>query len=553
MSDNLGQGERKQDERWIEARRRAEILDGMRGQVRAAAVRDAVEELGVSRATFFRMLRRYRADGRTSSLLPRRPGPTAPHRPFAPALLRIVERHFDGLYATRRKPTLTRFWREVAADCRAEGIAPPSLRRLGRWVEGRDQATLLARREGTDKAERVYLATPDSLTASRPLEIVQIDHTLVDLIVVDPATRRPIGRPTLTLAVDVASRMALGFHLALDPPSLTAVALCLTHAVMDKTRWLAARSMPTDWPSRGFPERILVDNGAEFHARAFLAACHEHRIGLDYRPPGTPRFGGHIERLIGTMMGAVHLIPGSTFSNIAERGDLDAEAQAVMTLPELETYLALEITGVYHAREHRALGLAPSAAWSAGLGAVPPRLPADPRRFLIDFLPRETRTLRRDGVHLFQIRYFADALRRWMGRVKEVQVSYDPRDLSCVFVRGDAGRARGMEILEARPADRTRPAIALWEHRAALRALREDGRRSVDEGLIFATILAQRTLVDQAVRRTRAARRQHARRGAPGGPLIDAPVVRALEPPTDDPERIPLELPYYPVEEWDER
>ena len=131
---------------------------------------------------------------------------------------------------------------------------------------------------------------------------------------------------------------------------------------MDKSHWLAARGINTDWPAHGIPKAIYVDNGAEFHARAFGLACAEYQIDLRYRPPGTPRYGGHIERLIGTMMGAVHLLPGSHFSNIFERGDLDAEAEAVMTLAELETWLALEITGSYHVRVHSALGTTPAAA-----------------------------------------------------------------------------------------------------------------------------------------------------------------------------------------------
>ena len=103
---------------------------------------------------------------------------------------------------------------------------------------------------------------------------------------------------------------------------------------------MAARGIGTDWPARGIPKAIYVDNGAEFHARAFERACSEYQIELSHRPPGTPRYGGHIERLIGTMMGAIHLLPGSHFSNIFERGDLDAEAEAVMTLHELEIWLA---------------------------------------------------------------------------------------------------------------------------------------------------------------------------------------------------------------------
>ncbi|MFT0860364.1 Mu transposase C-terminal domain-containing protein [Ancylobacter sp. G4_0304] len=530
-------------EAWAQGRHRAEILSNLSKHLGDAEVRDALNALGVSRATLFRWLKRFRQDDRTSTLLPRRRGPNAGMQPLDPVVLTIVEQHFRKLYATRRKPTLTRFQQEVAADCQLQGLQPPSIRRLGRWLKMKDQADLMRRREGAGKSEAVFLATPGGLEAAAPLEILQIDHTKVDVTVVDPVTRLPIGRPTLTLAVDVNTRMAMGFYLSLEAPSLAAVALCLTHAVMDKTAWLTSRGIVAAWPAHGIPGTIHVDNGAEFHARAFERACGEHRIDLSYRPPGTPRFGGHIERLIGTMMGAVHLIPGSHFSNIDERGDLDPEAEAVMTLRDLERYLALEIIGSYHARIHKALDLPPAAAWQARIGDVTVRVPSDPRRFLIDFLPFEQRTLQRDGLHLFHIRYWSDELRWLMGRDRQrLTVKFDPRDLSCVFV------ATGQGYLEARPADRTRPPIGLWEHRAAVRALREKGREAVDEELIFSTILAQRSLVDEATRLTKAMRRDVARRAhlAPDR-IID--VTPEVGPNKDEK---PLQLPYFAVEEWED-
>lgn len=528
---------------WTVARRRAEVLAGLPERPSAERMRDAMATLGVSRTTLYGWLKRFRENPHISTLAPRRRGPNSGIRPLAPDVLVIVERHFGGFYATRRRPTLTRFWKEVAADCRRDGLAVPSIRRLRRWVDGRDRAKLMRQREGKGKSEPVFLATPGGLEAAEPLGIVQIDHTRMDVTVVDPVTRLGIGRPTLTLAIDVNTRMAMGFHLSFEPPSLTAVALCLTHAVMDKSVWLAARGIETEWPTRGIPRIIHVDNGAEFHASAFERACEEHGVELQYRPPGTPRFGGHIERLIGTMMGSVHLIPGSHFSNIRERGDLDPEREAVMTLRELETYVALEITGAYHAGIHKALEKPPVAAWRARIGEVAVRMPDDPGRFLIDFLPAERRVLQRDGLHLHHIRYWSDDLRRHLGRSSEkFTIKYDPRDLSLVFVRVGDG------YLEARPADRTRPAIALWEHRAALRTLREEGRRAVDEDLIFSTILAQRALVDEASRTTKATRRDLARRPKPSTPkMIDI---------SPNPERlaadVPLVLPYFEVEEWDD-
>lgn len=537
------------DQDWEEAEFRARVLADLPEQLSESDVEWAMRQLDVSRATVFRLAKQFREDARTSALLPSVPGPKPGMQPMEPAIEAIVTYHFKALYATRRKPTKTRFWREVAADCKAKGLAPPSIRRLGRWLDLKDQAKLMARREGKDKAERRHLATPGALTAARPLDIVQIDHTRADVTVVDPVTRRPLGRPTLTVAIDVNSRMVLGFHLSLEPPSLLSVALCLTHAVMEKTHWLTARGINTDWPAQGIPRAIYVDNGAEFHARAFGMACAEYQIDLRHRPPGTPRYGGHIERLIGTMMGAVHLLPGSHFSNIFERGDLDAEAEAVMTLDELETWLALEITGSYHARVHSALETTPAAAWAARADAAERRLPVDPRQFLVYFLPSEQRVLQRDGFHLFHIRYWSDELRWLMGReARKYTLKYDPRDLSRIFVVTDEG------IIEARPADLTRPAITLWEHRAARRALREAGRRSVDEELIFRTIEAQRDLVDSAERQTKAIRRHQARRAhLEPRPMID------VTPDEEAPEAIPApesggnalkDHPGFYVEEW---
>jgi len=249
------------------------------------------------------------------------------------------------------------------------------------------------------------------------------------------------------------------------------------------------------------------------------------------------------------MMGAVHLLPGSHFSNIFERGDLDAEAEAVMTLAELETWLALEITGSYHARVHSALETAPSAAWELRAGEPKLRMPADLRQFLVDFLPSEQRVLQRDGFHLFHIRYWSDELRWLMGQeTRKYTLKYDPRDLSRIFVLTENG------IIEVRPADLTRPAITLWEHRAARRALREAGRRSVDEELIFRTIEAQRHLVDSAARQTKAIRRHQARRAhLDPHPMID------VTPGSNAPETLPApenkgnvlkDHPGFYVEEW---
>jgi hypothetical protein len=63
------------------------------------------------------------------------------------------------------------------------------------------------------------------------------------------------------------------------------------------------------------------------------------------------------------MMGAVHLLPGTTFSSVSEKGSYASEERASLTLAELERWLALQIAGVYHFSIHSALGKTPLAAW----------------------------------------------------------------------------------------------------------------------------------------------------------------------------------------------
>lgn len=521
---------------WADALARAECLRRLPARPSPGEIADAMAELGVSRSTLFRWLKRFRQDDRVSGLVDRKPGRRSGIDAFAPEVKAIVDEEIRSFYATPERPTLTRLWRRVAADCRRNALPPPAIRRLKAYLQTFDAEALMCRRDGRARADAQFLPLPGEFSAQHPLQVVQIDHTRVDVTVVDPIERQPLGRPTLTIAIDVCTRMVLGFHLSLEAPSVTSVALCLTHAIVDKMHWLAERGISLDWPASGLPECIHVDNGAEFHARAFRRGCDDHNIAIAWRPPGTPRFGGHVERLIGTMMGAVHLLPGTHFSNVQERGEYDPEARAVMTLRELESWLALEILG-YHSSVHRGIGRPPAAAWSEAAAAHPPRKVRDPLAFLIDFLPFEMRVLRRTGIHLHNICYWSDGFAPWIGRCDDkVVVKYDPRNLGRVFVELDGA------CLVA-PTRSPRPAITLWEQRAALRVERARGRGEVNEEMIFQAISAQRALVDQARRETTKARRERARRAHLGEDQPSSPAAVLADEPV-------LALPHFPVEVW---
>ncbi len=425
------------DEVWAEAVRRAAVVAPLarEGRLTRARMHDAARELGLSVPRAYRLIALYREVPVTASLVPTRPGPAKGTRRLPSGVEDIVERAIEASYKQRERPTLARLRSDVDHDCKTAKLKPLSRKALSARVSARSFQEMVRAREGAEAARQRFAPVRPGPRPGTPLQLVQADHTRVDLVLVDAATRTPLGRPWLTLVLDVCTRCVLGLHVAFDAPSSTGVALAMAQAVLPKDDWLASRDMRLAWPMHGLPGTLHMDNESEFRARAPRLGCQQHGVHVDYRPPATPRFGGHIERLMGTLMGRVHTLPGTTFSNVAERGSYPSERKAVLSLAEFERILALEVLGPYHNDVHSALDKTPAAAWAEGIAAAPPRLPRDRDAFVLDFLPWEERVVRRDGVHLFRIAYYDGVLVSLIGEPAcKVRVKYDPRDLGAVFV-----------------------------------------------------------------------------------------------------------------------
>ncbi|MDX0855185.1 DDE-type integrase/transposase/recombinase [Sinorhizobium medicae] len=491
---------------WDKACRRAEAIRGflMRrsGKVAAGDMALLAAELDVSRATAFRLIKLFRAGGTVMSLVERKPGRPNGRRMLDDRREEIIRTSINRYYLNKNRPGVSQLIRDVQTTCVSVGLKPPHRRTIEARIEDIDLQKR-AKRRGEAEVVKRTTAVPGVLAASRPLQIVQVDHTKADVFIVDEETRLPIGRPWLTLAMDVCTRMVTGFYLTMDAPSRLSTSLCLLHSVFDKSPWLREREIIEPWPVAGLPETLHVDNGSDFRSRAFKRGCEDAGMAINWRPPGEPRFGGHIERLIGTQMGKLHLLPGTTLSNAQELGEYDSKRHSALTLRELERYIALDIVGNYHQSIHGSLGRPPIAVWREHEGEIPLRLPQDRMRFWLTFLPEQERTLQPTGIHLFGLRYWSAALSADVGSAnRRLLVKYDPRNMSRVFVRRPSGN-----FVEARYADLTLPSITLHEALAARRALLAKGRREVNTRTIVGTAIQQRKLVDAAVKATATARR----------------------------------------------
>ena len=311
--------------------------------------------------------------------------------------------------------------------------------------------------------------------------------------------------------------------VTLEAPSATSVGLCLAHTVTDKRPWLERLGVEATGPMSGKPRELYVDNAAEFKSEALRRGCEQHGIGLRYRPPGLPHFGGIVERLIGTMMELVHELPGTTFSSIAERGAYDSDGKAAMTLPELQRWLALAVA-CYHGQVHETLSRTPAGVWAEKVAVAALVTATNETAYLVDFLPVVRRSLSRSGFVIDHVQYYSDALRPWIARREELGrfvLRRDPRDISRIWALDPDGAA----YLEVPYRTLSRPPISAWEQKAAVARLRELGRAEVDENALFAMVAQMRQITDSAAAATRKARRDRQRR------TDTLPAPRSASPP----------------------
>lgn len=538
---------------WEIAKRRAEVIRPLAAKPRCplSLIRAAAESLELSERQIFNLIRRCRAsEGALVSLVPRAGGGKGQRR-LPKDLETLIQSTINEVYLTSQRLSAEALIRETQRRCHLAGVKPPA----GNTIRRRLNELMpeeRGKRGDSESSETVVAGrTP---TTRHPLDTVQMDHTKMDIILVDPVERKPIGRPWLTVAIDLFSRCIVGMNVSLDAPSATSVGLCLVHTASDKSPWLAARGITTEWPIQGKPRRISVDNGAEFHSAAFERGCEQHGITIHWRPPGQPHFGGIVERVIGSLMKLVHELPGTTFSNPTQRGDYDSDRMACLTLEELEHWLTVAITGVYHIRAHGGLGgESPLNRYQAGVKAMQSAgesLPPikNPRAFLIDFLPIVRRTMQRNGITVDRVTYYSSSLKPLIMRrdpMISVMIRRDPRDLSRIYVFDPETSG----YLEIPYRNLSRPSISLWEHRLASRRLREHHRANIDEVALFRAVAELRAIEKSAVSTTRSARRNQTRRTQHEltSPKVAESPREAIT--SDYPTQQPLP-PFLEIEEW---
>jgi putative transposase len=480
---------------------------------------------GVSRATVYRWVAAFRQTGLLSSLLPntkQRGGKDGIR--ISPEVEALIADAIENFHDTKQQRSIIETATEIRRRCSNAGLKLPALNTIRMRLErtsGRERTKL---RKGLAAAHDLHApilgAIPD---ANWPLALVQIDHTMLPIIIVDDVYRKSINRAWVTLAIDVNSRVCLGMFLTLEAPSAMSAGMCVAHAILPKETWLRRMGITSvDWPFWGVMGALHMDNAREFRGEMLKAACREYDIDIHLRPVKTPRYGAHIERLMGTVTQGLKTLKGATFSGPAEKGEYDAEGNACMTFSEVEKWLVLFFAR-YHIEHHRGIGTSPIQKWREGLlgakGKPGRGLPArrlDEETLRINFTPFVERTIQNYGVVIDDVYYYHDVLRPWINAPdtknpkskRQFRFHRDPRDISHLYFYDELSH-RHVQIPYR---DISLPPVSIWELREARKKGSDRAIPLDNEKAIFAIINEQRALESEAAAKTKVARREQQRR-----------------------------------------
>lgn len=504
----------------------------LEGPLTGDTVATVSAETGLSERQVRRLAVRFRANPVAASLAPTPRGPRVGSHRIAAPVWQAIERLIREIFLTRAPPTAALAAREIhglliapEGDFRFSPEDVPSERTLIRLI-GEISEPQRARLSMGSKQRSAHEPHPGQFRSEGLLDLVQMDHTRADVILVDSVHREELARPWITLLVEVWTRTILGFYVSFGDPSIFRCGRAVANALLPKEPLLKELGVDVSYPMHGQFRRLHADHAAPHRAESFRRACLANGIDPDIRPRGPAHFGGHIERLIGTMVGRMRLLPGATGGNVTQRDGYDAGQAAAMTLAEFERWLLFQIA-IYHNTPHKGLGgKCPAQAWELAVSGHPPLLSAclDVAHLTRQFLPVRERTVQAYGVQILHRRYWHAVLASRIGQ--RITVHHDERTLQEIYAEIDGG-------FVTLPVVGRYPDISEPEWETERQRLRREGAAFLADGGRAATAryieAARREVLSarQRTARSRQERKRQEREGLSHAPHAKDPVEKA--------------------------
>lgn len=294
---------------------------------------------------------------------------------------------------------------------------------------------------------------------------MEIDHTTLNLFVVDEQDGLPIGRPYITACIDKYSALVPGWHIGFNQGGYESIMLCLQHAFLPKPDYRALYGTEHDYPVYGLFEKLCIDNGRDFKSADLKNALAELGIIREEMPKETPWFKGSIERYFRSVnQRLLKGKPGYTFENVLALGDYDAQKDAVISLSAFLEIFHIFMVDIYPYTWHTGLEAIPMQRWQENAQLFTPDLLEDAAALKRILLPSAERVLQAKGIEWERNFYRGPELarlREFHGKEK-VRFKYNPDDMDAIYVRDRSSPTGWVEFHSTNP-DYTR-GLSLAKH-----------------------------------------------------------------------------------------
>lgn len=338
--------------------------------------------------------------------------------------------------ADRLTPTASRD--HTKKQCRAKEVLGKNA--IARVLAHREKYPLIVNRFSKGKADIAIKNLGVGPPGDYSLSDWEADHTPLDIVVRDDRTGALLGRPFLTAIIDRYPRIICGFEIGFAPPSWVSVMAAVRMAVMPKEALLESLGggFKFTWDVYGPCDRLHCDNGREFRSESMRATCAVLNIKQMDMPRARGDLKGKIESWMRTQtLKLTHLLPGTTRSNVVDRGEYDSEGRAILTLSALKLIITIWIVDVYNQEQHSTTGEPPAIRYLRGLEVGGQKLA--PSNDLIAPMTGLVvrRSLGRSGVRYKRLRWNSNAFTALLNRIgpgASVMVRIDPLDLKKCFI-----------------------------------------------------------------------------------------------------------------------
>lgn len=362
------------------------------------------------------------------------------------------------------------------------------------------------RHPGSPIAGQIVQTTEGILEITHSNQIWQIDHTKLDILLIDSEDKKVIGRAYISLVMDSYSGCVAGFYIGFEAAGSHEVGLALRHAILPK-HYGKEYELQEVWSVCGIPEYIVTDRAKEFKSEHLKQISLQ--LGFIRRLRAFPQAGGLIESIFDKINKEVlSLYGGYTGSRVEERPP-EAEKTACLTLDRLEKILVKYFVDHYNRHDYpRVRNQKRIERWKSSFLLEKPLL-IDERKLDICLMKVAYRNVEKYGcVNFLGWVYQGDCLVNYEG--KQVSLRYDKRNIVTVLaytrpINQHPGEYIG--VIKARDCEREKMSLA--ELNYIKKKLRDSGKE-VDNS----SILNERLSIFEDVEKTRKSRRKQRRKKA---------------------------------------